>query len=177
MFLNSSHFFYCGNGKVSLKTVGLALLVMFISNCSIIPADPNKSFENAIKAGLSVGYASNPPWVIDSNGNAEGIEADIVKGFAKANGMKIKWEKGPEQKLMKKLEKKELHIVITGMTKDNPWKSEKIGITMPYYKEKKVKRIIAVQQGENRLTMNLEKYFFENKASITSLINENKPEF
>lgn len=162
----------------SLQTIGikylLPLIMLIFSACDNIPADPNKSYEKAIGTGLSVGYAINPPWVSENEGIVEGYEAEIIKGFADSNGMKIVWVPGSEQTLMKKLEKKELHIVITGMTMDNPWKSMKIGITLPYYKVKKAKHVIAVQQGENRLTMNLEKYFYSNRSSIAKMINETK---
>jgi hypothetical protein len=125
--------------------------------CRNIPADPNDSFAKALKSGLYVGYTTNPPWISDENGRGEGIEAEIISGFAEENKMQIKWEYGSEQELMKKLEKKELHIVITGLTKDTPWKDKKVGITMPYFKNKKEQHIIAVQQGENKLTMKIEK--------------------
>jgi hypothetical protein len=153
------------------------MITLLAMSCDNIPADPGKSFDKAKGTGLSVGYTLNPPWILDNKGFAEGIEAEIIKGFAGTNNMKIVWEYGSEQVLMKKLEKKELHIVITGLTMDTPWKSEKIGITMPYFKSGKTKHIMAVQQGENKLVMNLEKYFFENRESITERINEDKQKF
>jgi hypothetical protein len=144
----------------------LSFLLVFNSGCKNIPSDPNGSFEKAIETGLSVGYSVNPPWVTTNDSTAGGIEGSLIKSFAGKMDMKIVWHYGSEQELMKKLEKKELHVVISGLTKDNPWKDRKIGFTLPYFKDKKEKHVIAVQQGENKLLQNIELYLFENKDSI-----------
>ncbi len=68
-----------------------------------------------------------------------------------------------------KLEKQKLHMVIAGLTKDTPWKSRKIRLTIPSYTDKKIKHIIAVQQGENRLVFYFEKYLLVNKDSINMM--------
>lgn len=152
-------------------------LFVVTSGCRKIPADPENTFEKAIGTGLSVGFSHNPPWVIDKDSLAGGVEGRLIKKFAEINGMTIVWHKGSEQKLMKMLEENELHIVITGLTKDNPWKSKKIGMTMPYYKKRKEKHVIALIQGENRFLMNLEKFIFSKKDSINTMIDAAKQEF
>lgn len=168
MFLRVLHF---------VGLICITGLLVFSSGCSNIPSDPEKTFEKAKGTGLSVGFSHNPPWVIDKDSLAGGIEGRLIKEFAVMNGMDIVWHKGSEQKLMKMLEENELHIVITGLTKDNPWKSKKIGLTMPYYKKGKEKHVIALIQGENRLLMNLEKFIFSKKDSINKLIDAAKQEF
>ena len=55
--------------------------------------------------------------------------------------MRVFWVKGSEQELMKKPERKEIHIVLAGLEKKTPWKSEKIGLSMPYFKKGKDKRV------------------------------------
>ncbi|HLN56167.1 MAG TPA: transporter substrate-binding domain-containing protein [Bacteroidales bacterium] len=155
----------------------LLYLIITLSACGRIPADPEKSFEKAKGTGLAAGFSQNPPWVIEDDGIPHGVEADLITGFAASNGMKVIWHKGSEQKLMEMLEKKELHLVINGLTKDNPWKSRRIGMTLPYFKAGKEKHVIAVQQGENRLLMHLQRYLEERKDSINGMINAYKQEF
>jgi polar amino acid transport system substrate-binding protein len=171
MFLNTTLF---------VKSVAAALLLIVLHGCDNYPEDPSRTFEKAEKTGLIAGYVPSPPWVIESDSSASGIEGEIIKGFAEVSGMKVIWHKGSEQELMEKLEKREIHIVICGLTKDNPWKSRKIGLTMPYHKEKepdkikKKKHIIAVIQGENRFVRQLEKYMYDQRELIERLIDENK---
>jgi polar amino acid transport system substrate-binding protein len=160
-----------------LRKFVFILLTLIIFACNSIPADPEKSLQIAKTDGLKVGYTPDPPWVIEENSEITGIEGNMVKEFARLNGMKIIWEKGSEQDLMKKLEKKELHIVIAGLLKETPWKTEKIGLTMPYYKNKKEKHVIALMQGENRLLQEIETYFFENKDQIKNIADEALPKF
>lgn len=157
----------------------ICITAMFIMNsaCNKIPADPEKTFEKAKATGLTVGFAHNPPWVNDQDSIATGVEGRLISEFARLSGMEIRWHKGSEQKLMKMLEDNQLHIVISGLTKDNPWKSEKIGLTMPYHKAKKEKHVIALIQGENRLVMNLEKFLYSYKDSINPMINAANQEF
>lgn len=148
----------------------MSLLLVFIAGCKNIPSDPNRSFEKATESGLTVGYSVNPPWVVSEDSSAGGIEGFIIKAFAGKKEMKIVWHYGSEQEMMSKLEKKELHLVISGLTSDNPWKDRKVGFTLPYFKDKKEKHVIAIQQGENKLLQNIEMFLFENKDSIKRIV-------
>lgn len=168
MFFRQFHF---------VVAICITAVFVLLSGCREIPADPEGTFGKAKETGLYVGFSHNPPWVIDYDSLAGGVEGLLIKDFAHSNGMVINWRKGSEQKLMKMLENNELHIVIAGITKDNPWKSKKIGLTMPYHKEQKEKHVIALIQGENRLVMNLEKFLYSYKDSINTLINAAEQEF
>ncbi|HLP74317.1 MAG TPA: transporter substrate-binding domain-containing protein [Bacteroidales bacterium] len=145
-------------------------IFLTLTECRNIPADPEDSFRKASSTGLKVGYAVNPPWVMVSGDSVYGIEVELVRKFAEANGMKIIWKNGPEQVILKGLKKKQFHIVISGLTMDSPWKKEKIGLTRPYFRNEKEKHVIAILQGENRLLYNLEKHLFSNKDSINALV-------
>lgn len=155
----------------------LLFLAVLLPDCGKIPSDPDKTMEKALGTGLSVGFSHNPPWVADFDSIAGGVEGQLVREFAASFGMNIVWHRGSEQRLMKMLEDKELHIVISGLLKNNPWKSEKIGMTLPYYKTKKEKHVIAIIQGENRLLQQLEIFLNSYKDSINTLIDAYKQEF
>lgn len=157
-----------------MRIILILCFLLIFGSCDKIPSDANRSFEKSKENGFAVGFTVNPPWILENNGMADGVEAEIIKGFARANDMKILWQHGSEQEMLKKLENKQLHAVLAGLTSDTPWKSRKIGLTRPYYKMKKEKRVIAIQQGENRLLYNLESYFLKNKDSIIESINREK---
>jgi sRNA-binding carbon storage regulator CsrA len=160
-------------GSSSIWLTFFPLLFVTLSGCNDIPADPGKSFENAAISGLRAGYFQNNPWVFESEGRLSGIEPEIINGFASANGFKVTWISGTEEDLMRKLEKKEIHLVVGGFLDDTPWKSRKTGFSKPYFTDKKEKRVIAIMQGENRLLFNLEKYIKIHKQEIYSEVRKN----
>lgn len=156
-----------------LKIIVLVIAVV-IAGCRNIPSDPGKTFQKISETGIIIGYSVNPPWTTDDSNSAGGTEGYIIKEFAKENNINIEWQNGSEQELLRRLEEKEIHIVISGIRKDTPWKKKKIGLTTPYYKDGKDKRVIAVKQGENRLIMNLEKFYYSHKDSIIAIVNATK---
>jgi polar amino acid transport system substrate-binding protein len=83
----------------TLRIAVMGLLILLLNFCDHIPADPDKSFEDAKLNGLKIGFSANPPWVADSSGVPHGVEPQILKGFARENKINILWENGPEQEL------------------------------------------------------------------------------
>lgn len=134
--------------------------LFFLAACSQYPADPKDTLKRATHGVLRVGYSENPPWTIATADGPEGIEADLIKAFAKKLNASIFWQQGTENILFQKLEKNELDIVIAGLTNKTPWKSKKIGLTRTYLKIEKEKHVMAVTQGENRFLIELEKHLY-----------------
>lgn len=113
----------------------LLLITGFFSGCDAYPNDPKHSLKEARENKLRVGYMQAPPWIFMEEGDIKGLEAEIVKGFAKEIGAEVEWVKGTEEELMPLLEAFELHMVVGGITKSTPWKKH-VGLTNPYRKEK-----------------------------------------
>lgn len=80
----------------------------------------------------------------------------MLMHFAGKHDLIINWISGSEQMLMKRLEKRELHFVISGFTNHTPWKKRKAGFTRAYYEKDKGKHVIALKQGENKLLFEFE---------------------
>jgi polar amino acid transport system substrate-binding protein len=72
------------------------------------------------------------PWVTDSAGGAGGVEAGLAMELARGLNARPKWVHGPEAELMEALERRELDLVIGGVTGKLPWKSQ-VAFTKPYY--------------------------------------------
>lgn len=138
----------------------LLIIVAGFYSCKSFPDDPQNTLQNVTNGVLKVGYSENPPWVIDANDMAEGAEAELIHNFAEEYNAKIQWIKGTEQELFEKLEKKEIDLIIAGITTETPWKEKKISLTRPYLKEGKTKHVMAVKQGENRFQTALEKFLY-----------------
>lgn len=141
-----------------MKYLWIAFFVLF--SCTDFPADPKNTLNDVTNGVLKVGYSENKPWVFKTQNGVEGIEAEMIKNFADSLHAKIEWINGTEEILFEMLEKNELDVVIAGLTNKTPWKSKKVGLTRPYRKEGKKKHVIAVEQGENRFQVALEKYMY-----------------
>lgn len=152
---------------IRLRFFVLLLTLVLYYECSEFPADPKDTFKKINKGILIVGYTENPPWVILTNSDPEGIEPDLIRSFAKSIQAEILWYRGSENTLFQKLEQNDIHVIIGGLTDKSPWKKEKTGFTRPYYKNGKEKHVMAVIEGENKLLYKLE--VFLNKAKIDTL--------
>lgn len=154
-----------------MNKIILTILIYLVSACRNIPSDPDKTFEEASDSHLLAGYSVNPPWTKGDSSLLKGPEEFIIRKFAEDNNMVIVWHEGSEQELLRDLEEKKLHLVISGIRKDTPWKNKKIGLTMPYFKGNKDKRVIAVRQGENKFVKELEKVIYQYRDTVKRLIN------
>ncbi|QMU29923.1 transporter substrate-binding domain-containing protein [Adhaeribacter radiodurans] len=146
----------------------LLLMVLFTSACDNYPRDADKTLEKIKKGTLLVGYTENPPWVVKTKAEPTGLEAELIKKFAKTQDAKIVWVNDTEQDLFEQLEKRKLHLVIGGFTDKNTWKT-KISFTRPYVKQQKEKHVMAVLKGENALIVALESFLHQQKSSLNAL--------
>lgn len=136
----------------------LVVAILLLCSCENFPKDPSGTLNRITNGNLRVGYSENPPWVIKTSNAPIGIEAMLMQGFAHQYRSRIVWVNNSEANLFKKLENKELDIVIAGITNKTPWKNKKIDLTRPFRKENGQKHVIAVIQGENRFLVALETY-------------------
>ncbi|AKQ44940.1 hypothetical protein TH63_03750 [Rufibacter radiotolerans] len=143
----------------------LLLPLWGLSSCDKIPKDPEDSLEKVSGGTLDVGYSENPPWVVKGAQEPTGLEPEMIKAFAKTIKAKVQWHPGTEQQLLEALEKKELHLVVAGLTDDSPWKS-KISFTRPYLTLEKKKHVFGVIMGENALVLELEKFLHKKEEEL-----------
>ncbi len=114
---------------------GIALLaaaVLALAGCGM-PKDPEGTLDRARGGTLRVGLLLDPPWSGLSEGRPEGVEVELLEGFAKSIGATIEWKVGPAGELMKALEHRQLDVVAGGLTKENPF-LKKLGVTRPYHR-------------------------------------------
>ncbi|AMM49935.1 hypothetical protein TH61_00355 [Rufibacter sp. DG15C] len=140
-------------------------LVGLLAGCTQYPKDPEDTLTKVTGGTLVVGYSENAPWVVDGANGPSGLEADLVRGYAKTINAQIEWKKDTEQDLLHALEENQLHVVIAGITDDTPWKKN-ISFTRPYAELEKKKHVFCVIKGENALVTSLEKYLHSQKSVI-----------
>jgi len=145
----------------------LLVLLSALLSCDTFPKDPDNTLEKVRNGQLLVGYSENPPWVIKSKPAPTGLEAELIKTFARDLQANIVWQNDTEEDLFEKLEKKELHLVIGGFTDKNSAKS-KISFTRPYLKKEKKKHVLAVLKGENAFILQLEKFLHAQETKLNA---------
>ncbi|MGV3585911.1 MAG: transporter substrate-binding domain-containing protein [Adhaeribacter sp.] len=141
------------------------LNILLLVGCDNYPRDPDKTLEQVRNGTLVVGYTENPPWVINTPQEPTGLEPQLIKEFAAALNARVQWQKDSEQDLFERLEKKELHLVIGGLTAKNEWK-KKISFTQPYLEKEKKKYVMAIRKGENAFVLQLEKYLHQQSEKL-----------
>ncbi len=146
-------------------TVWLFFMPMLLFySCNNFPADPEKTLESVKDGTLKVGVMLNPPFTEKAGDDYKGIEADMIKAFAKANNADVQWIGGTEEELFTSLEKYELAVVIGGITSKSPRKKQS-GFTQPYTERQGKKYVIATPPGENAFTLALEKFIHHYKPN------------
>jgi membrane-bound lytic murein transglycosylase MltF len=145
------------------------VLTLTVSGCNEYPKDPNGTINKVRDGILVIGYSDNPPWVIKTNQDPEGIEPELIKMFASGLNAEIKWQNGTEQQLFQKLEEEEIDVLIAGITEESPWQDRRIGLTRHYVQNGKDRHVIAVQQGENSFLMKLEEFLHGSKSKVEEM--------
>ena len=112
----------------------LFLLVCFslLYGCRY-PQDVEGTLDKVRDGVLEVGVTENPPWVIRTNGRAEGLEPEIVRRLADQLNAEVRWHWGSESELFRALEQFQLDLIIGGIAK-NKWVSKAAAPTKPYVK-------------------------------------------
>lgn len=149
-----------------LSRVVQSLAVLFLLTQCDLPRDPHKTLQHVRGHVLSVGVGEDPPYIVRSNGDAAGIEADIVRGFAHSLHAQVKWEWKSQEKQLESLHKFELDMVAGGLTGKSPWKKS-VAITRPFLQTLAGdKHVFAVPPGENAFLAELERYLAAHHEEI-----------
>ncbi|MGY5851170.1 transporter substrate-binding domain-containing protein [Salegentibacter sp. F14] len=133
----------------------LLIFIVFLTGCDI-PKDPENSWSEAQKEHLIIGIAENPPYINYKNDSVWGSEITLIQNFASAHDLRIKFIKGSESELIKKIEDYQIHFMLAGLDKKSLW-TKKAGASLPYDGS----HVILIPKGENKLLQNLELFLLE----------------
>lgn len=112
-----------------------ALSLVLMCGCGL-PRDSEDTLSRARERGaIRVGVTDAPPFIhrsrADPSAEALGVEADLIRDFARAHGLRVQWIWGPLEAHYAALEKQGLDLAAGAITKDSPWK-QRIGLTQAY---------------------------------------------
>src|SRR3954447_15491720 len=145
----------------------LSLLLSFaalLAGCgddSGFPRDPKGTLLRVRGGTIRVGLVESPPWVVRNGDEAAGIEPELARQFAREINAKPEWHWGGEQPQMEALERYELDLLVAGITRQTPWKSD-VGLTSGYFG----KHAFATPPGENGWIKALDEFLHAKRAEI-----------
>ena len=156
----------------------LPAALLFLAGCgTTFPADPKGTLERVQDGTLRVGASINGDWVAISSpagsnlrdGDVQGKDVELVRGFAEQLGADIEWVAGTEQVLAEDIKHGDLDLVIGGLDDKTPWVTH-AGVTRPYAESedqrgKLHKHVMLVPLGENAFLLELDRYLMAAKGS------------
>lgn len=114
---------------------------------------------------MRVGITHNPPWTIVGE-EPTGVEIDLVERLAEDLGATVEWSEGSEEEIFGLLEKRDVDLVVGGITADNPF-SALATFTTEYHG----RHVMAVPFGENGWLVTVES-FLVGQGDIASLLEK-----
>jgi polar amino acid transport system substrate-binding protein len=116
---------------VSRPPKAALLAALALAGCQF-PADVEGTLERARGGVLRVGVTEARPFVELTDGREPGgVEAELVRRFARRIDARVRWVEGSEAELMGALAGGQLDVVIGGLTRRSPWQRE-VALTRPY---------------------------------------------
>lgn len=117
-------------GAAALLLAGLCVLPAALASCDL-PRDPEGTLLRVRDGTLRAGYVENAPWVA-GDGEPRGVEAELVREFARELNARVEWTRGSHAQLIEALERFEIDLVVGGLTRSAPgvaW----VAATRPYH--------------------------------------------
>ncbi len=111
----------------------LLALICLLGACSDFPKDAKETLEKA-RTGepIIVGFSTSEPWVGEAGPQGpSGIEPDLIRAWAQANGIRVDWIEGGETALVEALAQNNAHLALGGFLSNTPH-GALIGTTQPY---------------------------------------------
>lgn len=111
----------------------LGIIMLIGAQCNL-PRDPKGTLERVRGGTIRVGVAESKPWIERTGDEPTGVEADLVRQFARSLGARPAWKWGALEDHLEALEHYELDLVVGGLTQATPWR-KKLGLTRSYFVE------------------------------------------
>lgn len=109
----------------------IALVAALLGGCDM-PHDTADTLRDVRGATLRAGAVEAPPWAVVRDGMVAGVEVELVNRFAEEIGAAdVAWTTGSESSLITALNRRELDVVVGGLTAGAPWAAQ-VGFSIVY---------------------------------------------
>jgi polar amino acid transport system substrate-binding protein len=119
-----------GSASKSWPVVLVLLVTAAATGCGL-PRDPEGTLERVRGGTMRVGVVVHEPFTRVVDGTPSGTEVELVQEFAGTLGAQVEWTPGTEAELMEALGKRELDLVIGGISAKTPYGSH-VALSRPY---------------------------------------------
>jgi polar amino acid transport system substrate-binding protein len=140
------------------RAVGACCLALALCACGL-PRDADGTLDRVREHELRVGISEHPPWTVFANESIGGIEPRLVGELASELRTRAVWRRGAESELLEALHKRELDLVVAGLTDDSPWTGT-VAFTRPHFTDTVAQKrhVFAVAPGENAFLVRVERF-------------------
>jgi polar amino acid transport system substrate-binding protein len=140
------------------RAIGAWCLVVALFACGL-PRDADGTLDRVRDHELRVGISEHPPWTVFASESIGGIEPRLVSELASELHTRPIWRRGAESELLEALHKRELDLVVAGLTDDSPW-TGKVAFTRPHFTDTVAQKrhVFAVVPGENAFLVRVERF-------------------
>ncbi|MDQ3990739.1 MAG: ABC transporter substrate-binding protein [Actinomycetota bacterium] len=114
-----------------LGSCALALAMVAGTAACELPRDPDNTLRRVAGGVMRVGATEAPPWVVAGEDGTEGVDIDLVLGFAASLNARVARHHGSEEQLLEAVEAGELDLVVGGLSTETPWVG-RVQLTRPY---------------------------------------------
>jgi ABC-type amino acid transport substrate-binding protein len=147
---------------VALARAASTALWLFAAQACGLPRDADGTLDRVRGGVLRVGVEDAPPWVVappaPPDAAPRGVEPALAEGLARELGARPEWRRDSEARLLTALHRRELDLVVAGLTDDSPWKGE-VALTKPYAEDADGgAHVLATPAGENAWMVRVERY-------------------
>ena len=130
------------------------------------PRDVGDTLAEVRDGTLRVGISEHEPWASARSAEPTGVEVGLVREFAERLGAEVDYTVGGEEELVEALRRRDLDVVIGGITDRTRWKKE-VGMTKPY-----LTTHLVVGMPEGRSIENGERIVTERGTGATALLEQ-----
>ena len=99
----------------------LPIVALLAGGCQF-PRDTRGTLDRVEGGVVRVGVTESEPWVTTGEGRPEGVEIELIDGFARTLDARVEFTTGSEEELIGALHEGALDLVAGGMTKRSQWK-------------------------------------------------------
>jgi ABC-type amino acid transport substrate-binding protein len=109
----------------------LGLAACTLGSCQF-PTDPEGTLDKIRERGtIKVGVTQADPWVDLEGSEPAGIEVELIKEFARHEGLELEWVEGSESELVELLKGTEIDVMLAGLDRGSVLQRE-VALTRPY---------------------------------------------
>lgn len=128
--LDDGHVRVRGPASRGVLALFLVALAAIAAGCQF-PRDTGDTLAEVRGGTLRVGITEHDPWVVLETPEPSGVEVALVREFAAKLDAEVDYTQGSEEELVESLRRRDLDVVIGGVTDRTRWKKE-VGMTKPY---------------------------------------------